>query len=58
MCPSQDEIWEWAVRLSRKYGYHPMKFIGDLEVFSWDGYTNGMKRIKKRMEEVENDKKI
>lgn len=51
MIPSQDEVWEWAIELSEKYGYHPMRVIGMLDTYSWDGYEKGMKRVEKKIKE-------
>ena len=49
MKPSQDEVWEWALEQAKKYDYHPMRVIGMLDTYSWDGYEKGMNRVEEKI---------
>lgn len=46
MRPSKDEIWEWALMISKKYGVPPMRPIGMLDMYSFDDYAKGMNRVE------------
>lgn len=52
MRPSQDEIWEWALMISRKYGVPPMRPIGMLDMYSFDSYTKGMNRVEETIKKA------